>query len=84
MPLLHRLLHHHFRDKDKTRITTDAKEVLGKYVEVFVREAIARSAFESQGKGADDDGGRATVGCDDGFLEVEDLEKMGVQLVLDF
>ena len=82
LSLLHRILHHNFRDKDKTRITTDAKEVLGKYVEVFVREAIARSAYESQGKGADDDDGN--VGRDDGFLEVEDLEKTGVQLVLDF
>jgi CENP-S associating Centromere protein X len=82
LPLLHRILHHNFRDKDKTRITTDAKEVVGKYVEVFVREAIARSAYESQGKGAGgaDDG----MGRDDGFLEVEDLEKTGIQLVLDF
>jgi hypothetical protein len=82
LSLLHRILHHSFRDKDKTRITTDAKEVLGKYVEVFVREAIARSAYESQGKGTDDAGNG--MGRDDGFLEVEDLEKTGVQLVLDF
>jgi hypothetical protein len=79
LSLLHRVLYYNFRDKDKTRITTDAKEVLGKYVEVFVREAIARSVFESQGKVAGDGMGR-----DDGFLEVEDLEKTGVQLVLDF
>lgn len=82
LSLLHRILHHNFRDKDKTRITTDAKEVLGKYVEVFVREAIARSVYESQGKGTDDAG--EGMGRDDGFLEVEDLEKTGVQLVLDF
>jgi hypothetical protein len=82
LSLLHRMLHHNFRDKDKTRITTDAKEVLGKYVEVFVREAIARSAYESQGNGPDDAGDSMRRG--DGFLEVEDLEKTGVQLVLDF
>ena len=82
LSLLHRILHHNFRDKDNTRITTDAKEVLGKYVEVFVREAIARSAYESQGKGAENDD--SGMGRDDGFLEVEDLEKTGVQLVLDF
>ena len=82
LSLLHRILHHNFRDKDKTRITTDAKEVLGKYVEVFVREAIARSAYESQGNGPDDAGDGMRRG--DGFLEVEDLEKTGVQLVLDF
>jgi hypothetical protein len=76
------MLHHNFRDKDRMRITTDAKEVLGKYVEVFVREAIARSAYESQGNGLDDaDEGMRRA---DGFLEVEDLEKTGVQLVLDF
>jgi hypothetical protein len=82
LSLQHRMLHHNFRDKDKTRITTDAKEVLGKYVEVFVREAIARSAYESQGNGPDDAGGG--MRRNDGFLEVEDLEKTGVQLVLDF
>ena len=82
LSLLHRMLHHNFRDKDKTRITTDAKEVLGKYVEVFVREAIARSAYESQGNGPD--GAGDGMRRDDGFLEVEDLEKTGVQLVLDF
>lgn len=83
LSLLHRILHHNFRDKDKTRITTDAKEVLGKYVEVFIREAIARSVYESQGKGADS-AGEGMGRDDDGFLEVEDLEKTGVQLVLDF
>src|ERR1700734_645162 len=66
LSLLHRILHHNFRDKDKTRITTDAKEVLGKYVEVFVREAIARSAYESQGNGPDDAGDGMRRG--DGFL----------------
>ena len=86
---MHRLIHHHFKDKDKTRITTDAKEVLGKYVEVFVREAIARCAFERQDQGLDDgDGGGGGGGRrgekDDGWLEVEDLEKMAPQLVLDF
>jgi hypothetical protein len=34
LPLLHGLLHHHFRDKEKTRITTNTKELLGKYMEV--------------------------------------------------
>ena len=80
--LLHRLLHHHFKDKDKTRITNDAKEVFGKYIEVFAREAIARSAHESEEKDDDDDG--MDTGGGDGFLEVAHLEKMGVQLVLDF
>jgi hypothetical protein len=43
-----------------------------------LREAIARRACESQGKVADDDGSGDGAGRDDGFLEVEALEKMGV------
>ncbi|GKZ78048.1 hypothetical protein AnigIFM56816_001173 [Aspergillus niger] len=75
--LLTRLLHHHFQN-EKTKIAKDANTVVAKYVDVFVREALARAAFERSeavGKGA-------AVG--DGFLEVEDLEKMAPQLVMDF
>ncbi|PYH33611.1 CENP-X/MHF2 family protein [Aspergillus neoniger CBS 115656] len=75
--LLTRLLHHHFQN-EKTKIAKDANTVVAKYVDVFVREALARAAFERSeavGKGA-------SVG--DGFLEVEDLEKMAPQLVMDF
>ncbi|OJI85179.1 hypothetical protein ASPTUDRAFT_28871 [Aspergillus tubingensis CBS 134.48] len=75
--LLTRLLHHHFQN-EKTKIAKDANTVVAKYVDVFVREALARAAFErteAVGKGA-------SVG--DGFLEVEDLEKMAPQLVMDF
>lgn len=39
--LLTRLLYHHFHD-DTVRIGKDAKEVVGKYMDTFVREAIAR------------------------------------------
>ncbi|GLA25669.1 hypothetical protein M752DRAFT_326274 [Aspergillus phoenicis ATCC 13157] len=75
--LLTRLLHHHFQN-EKTKIAKDANTVVAKYVDVFIREALARAAFERSeavGKGA-------AVG--DGFLEVEDLEKMAPQLVMDF
>lgn len=61
--LLTRLLHHHFQN-EKTKIAKDANTVVAKYVDVFVREALARAAFERSeavGKGA-------AVG--DGFLEV--------------
>ena len=76
--LIHRLLHHHFQEKDTTVINTVAKEAVCKYVEVFVREALARSAFMRQeADSADGDRG-------DGFLEVEDLEKCAPLLVLDF
>lgn len=83
LALVHTLLNHHFSDKDKTRIAQDAKAVIGKYIDTFVREAIARSAFERQEKGVEAAEGLNGRG-DDGWLEVEDLEKMAPQLVLDF
>ncbi|KAK0389797.1 hypothetical protein NLU13_3370 [Sarocladium strictum] len=64
--LLTRLLHEFFA-KDATRMSKDANAAVGKYVDIFVREAIARTAVEKQG----------------GFLEVEDLEKIAPQLLLD-
>ncbi|KAJ0425844.1 CENP-S associating centromere protein X-domain-containing protein [Aspergillus carlsbadensis] len=74
--LLTKLLHHHFR-KEKTKIAKDANAVVAKYIDVFVREAVARAAYERSESGT---GG----GVRDGFLEVEDLEKMGPQLAMDF
>ncbi|KAL7941667.1 CENP-S associating centromere protein X domain-containing protein [Trichoderma barbatum] len=64
--LLTRILHEFFA-KEATRISRDANAAVGKYVDVFVREAIARTAVEKRG----------------GFLEVEDLEKVTPQLLLD-
>jgi centromere protein X len=57
--LLTRLLHEFFT-KDSTRISRDANATVGKYFDVFVREAIARTAVEKQG----------------GFLEVSCLSLM--------
>ncbi|GAD91649.1 conserved hypothetical protein [Paecilomyces variotii No. 5] len=63
--LLTRLLHHHFQN-EKTKIAKDANVAVSKYVDIFVREAVARAAFErAEGQGAE--GGRS-IG--DGFLEV--------------
>ena len=76
--LIHRLLHHNFEDKDKMNINASAKELVCKYVEIFTREALARSAYMKQEAEGAKDGG------DDGFLEVEDLEKCAPLLVLDF
>ncbi|KAF2230437.1 hypothetical protein EV356DRAFT_519859 [Viridothelium virens] len=73
--LLTRLLYEGFEDK-KTKIGKDAMTVVGKYMEIFVREAIARAAMEREGES----GG----GLGDEFLEVEDLEKLAPQLLLDF
>jgi centromere protein X len=46
--LLTRLLHEFFT-KGATRISRDANATVGKYFDVFVREAIARTAVEKQG-----------------------------------
>ncbi|KAJ5994800.1 hypothetical protein N7481_001777 [Penicillium waksmanii] len=75
--LLTRLLHQHFSN-EKTKVAKDANSIVAKYVDVFVREAIARAAYE---RAETDNGGK---GASDGFLEVEDLEKMAPQLTMDF
>ncbi|KAJ5351959.1 hypothetical protein N7452_000933 [Penicillium brevicompactum] len=77
--LLTRLLHEHFQN-DKTKIAKDANNVVAKYIDVFVREAIARAAFER----AETNGNAGGRSVGDGFLEVEDLEKMAPQLTMDF
>jgi centromere protein X len=46
--LLTRLLHEFFA-KDATRISKDANAAAAKYMDIFVREAIARTAVEKQG-----------------------------------
>ncbi|CAG8426363.1 unnamed protein product [Penicillium salamii] len=63
--LLTRLLHEHFQN-DKTKVAKDANNVVAKYVDVFVREAIARAAFERAE--TNDNAESRRVG--DGFLEV--------------
>ena len=59
--LLTRLLHHNFKDSD-VRIGKQANELVGKYIETFIREAIARATFER----SEADGG----GLGGEFLEV--------------
>lgn len=81
--LVHKMLQHHFEKPEKTKLSSDARSLVTKYLEVFVREAIMRSSYERQQReqdGDDDDGG----GGGGGFLEVEDLERAAVQLCLDF
>ncbi|RAO67808.1 uncharacterized protein BHQ10_003820 [Talaromyces amestolkiae] len=78
--LLTTILHHHFQNK-KTKITKDANEVVAKYMDIFVREALARAAFERADAANKDGSGRY---AEDGFLEVEDLEKLAPQMLLDF
>ncbi|KAL6720570.1 hypothetical protein ACLMJK_002494 [Lecanora helva] len=62
--LLTKLLHRHFKD-DKIKIGKDANKVVGRYMETFVREAIARAAFERSEAAGEGDAGVAGD-----FLEV--------------
>ncbi|KAH6644735.1 CENP-S associating centromere protein X-domain-containing protein [Boeremia exigua] len=75
-PLLARLLHENFEDPN-TQIQKGAMTLTGRYMEIFVREALARAKHERARSARKD-------GFSDGFLQVEDLEKLAPQLVLDF
>lgn len=75
-PLLARLLHENFEDPN-TQIQKGAMNLVEKYMEIFVREAFARAKNERELS-------VRAGGISDGFLQVEDLEKLAPQLVLDF
>ena len=85
--LLQRLLHEQYQHSPKPKLATDAKQLLTKYFEVFVREAIARADYERNGgeevQDPDDDSGIGGIVADE-WLEVNHLEKIGAQLCLDF
>lgn len=75
-PLLARLLLENFEDPN-IQIQTGAMKLVGKYIDIFVTEAFLRSQDEMKATAKDG-------GVIDGFLQVEDLEKLAPQLVLDF
>ena len=76
--LISRLLHENFRE-DGTRMTKESVVAVTKYMEIFVREAIARAEKEARTKQEE-----SGMGFGDVFLEVEDLERQAPQLLLDF
>ncbi|KAF1811734.1 hypothetical protein P152DRAFT_450007 [Eremomyces bilateralis CBS 781.70] len=76
LKLLARLIYEGFEDKNM-KIGKEALTTTSKYIETFVREAMARAAQERKDSAEDGFGG-------DGFLQVEDLEKLAPQLLLDF
>lgn len=76
-PLLSRLLYENFDDPN-TQIQKGAMDLVGKYMQIFVREAFARAKEQRQANV------RTGGVIGDGFLQVEDLERVGAQLVLDF
>jgi hypothetical protein len=65
-PKLSTALFHHFLKNDKTRISKDADALMAKYMDLFVREAIARGKLErdlvNESKGR--------TGPADNFIEV--------------
>ena len=78
--LLTRLMHESFRDK-QLKIGKEANEVFRRYVDVFVREAVARAAAEKRER--DEAAGLIDAG-EEVWLDVEDLERVVPGLVLDF
>lgn len=74
------LLHHHFQD-DKTRVTKDAMRVYAKYLEIFVREAVARAVYEKQEVlDADAVGANTVQNTLDGYLEVRVHQSCGREM----
>ena len=84
--LLHTILHEHFQHMPKPKLAIDAKQLISKYVDVFVREAIMRSDYERHGGERAEDHDNSAIGAirSDEWLEVEHLEKIGAQMCLDF
>lgn len=84
--LLTRILHEFF-EKDGTRITKDANNSVAKYMDIFVKEAIARAAAERDSGFLEVSTVRwqrwsreLTLLC---YPQVEDLEKIAPQLLFD-
>ena len=85
--LLTRLIHENTLDKTALKISKPANELMRTYVDVFVREAVARAA-EGRKERERERGGTGTRGTDvaieDLWLDVEDLERVVPGLLLDF
>ncbi|KAJ5088511.1 hypothetical protein N7456_012127 [Penicillium angulare] len=79
-PKLMTAIFHHFLKNDKTRISKDADAMMAKYMDLFVREAIARGKLERDL--VNESKGRSGPG--DNFIEVEDLETLAPWLIMDF
>ncbi|KAF4550550.1 Inner kinetochore subunit MHF2-like protein [Elsinoe fawcettii] len=85
--LLTRIMHEFYADKD-TKISRDANAMMRRYVDVFIREAVARAA-ESQKEKRREEADTSKTGNtrgleDDVWLDVEDLERITPSMLLDF
>ncbi|THY19946.1 hypothetical protein D6D01_06946 [Aureobasidium pullulans] len=81
-PLLTRLLHESFDDKT-VKIGKDANALTARYLDLFVREAVARAAEVAKEKKEMKEAGGQGDG-DDVWLDVQDLEEVAPGLVMDF
>lgn len=80
-PLVTRLLHESFDDKN-VKVGKDANALVARYLDLFVREAVARATeVAKERKEAREAGGLEEQ---DVWLEVQDLEEVAPGLVLDF
>lgn len=75
-PKLMTAIFHHFLKNDKTRISKDADAMMAKYMDLFVREAIARGKLERDL--VNESKGRSGPG--DNFIEVCILYPTGLSL----
>ncbi|KAI4722876.1 hypothetical protein E4T48_00893 [Aureobasidium sp. EXF-10727] len=80
--LITRLLHESFEDKSM-KIGKDANALTARYLDLFVREAVARATEVAKERREMREAGGQKV--DDGlWLDVQDLEEVAPGLVLDF
>ena len=80
--LITRLLHESFEDKS-TKIGKDANALTARYLDLFVREAVARATEVAKERKEMREAGGEKV--DDGvWLDVQDLEEVAPGLVMDF
>ncbi|KAK3671350.1 hypothetical protein LTR78_008811 [Recurvomyces mirabilis] len=78
-PLLTRLLHESFVSST-TKLDKHALQILQKYMEIFVREGIARTALAKREKGESGE----VEGDEVRWLEVGDLEEVAAGMMMDF
>ncbi|KAK6387605.1 hypothetical protein LTS17_000874 [Exophiala oligosperma] len=81
LPLIHRIMQSHFNHPEKTKISEDARILVGKYIEIFVKEGIRRCVDEKRDRAKSSGGG---ISVDSGWMELEDLERVAIQLCMDF
>ncbi|KIW11285.1 hypothetical protein PV08_10585 [Exophiala spinifera] len=81
LPLVHRIMQSHFNQPEKTKLSEDARILVGKYIEIFVKEGIRRCVDEKQER---EKSSGAGARVDSGWMELEDLERVATQLCMDF